>query len=36
MMQIRWSLEARLSYENIIDDLITLWNIDVAESFESK
>lgn len=36
MMNIIWSEEAKITYENIIDDLLKKWPIDIALDFEQR
>ena len=31
---IVWSSESKLAYENIIDDILEKWNIEIALNFE--
>ena len=35
-MNIIWSNEAKITYEQIIDDLIAKWNLEIVLLFESK
>ena len=35
-MTIEWSNKSLETYEDIIDDLIKLWNPDIAQNFEDR
>jgi hypothetical protein len=35
-MNIVWSKEAKITYEEIIDDLLIKWPIDIAIDFETR